>query len=206
MSAVELERRWNELAEHAPPHRCIAAYRGNYVPPHSDKQEDSSQSGVAAMPLVQLNQEDAARPRDKFRIRLHARGKYKRVEWSRIKASDALEVISDPEEYTHKYQIIGDHNYWTFQDMDADETESGLYTKVVHMLKDTTSFQVYRNGDWEQGFFPSKARGNTKDEIIGPSGDGMGLNWTIKGKVGDLVRVEFRRNIVDGKDVKSIAW
>jgi len=208
LSEVELQRHWNELEEPDHPEKCVVAYRGSYVPPPSEQNEGVVSRGLARMPLITLNQEDAARPRDKFRIRLHARGKYKRVEWSRIKASesDALAVISDPEEYTHKYQIIGDHNYWTFQDMDIDETESGLYTKVVHMLKDTTSFQVYRNGDWEQGFYPSKARGNTKDEIIGPNGDGMGLNWTIEGKVGDLVRVEFRRNIVNGEDVKSIAW
>jgi len=115
-------------------------------------------------------------------------------------------VPSKEPAYTHKYQIIGDHNYWTFEDMDADDSEPGLYTKVVHLLKDGTSFQVYRNGDWEQGFYPRMAKGNACDEIVGPSGDGMGLNWWIEGKVGDLVRVDFRRSVVDCKDQRTISW
>jgi hypothetical protein len=90
--------------------------------------------------------------------------------------------------------------------MESSKSEPGLYFKLIHMLRDTSSFQVYRNGDWEQGFFPSKPKGSTSDAIVGPSGDGMGFNWTAEGKVGDLVRVEFRRNLVDGDDVKSINW
>lgn len=159
------------------------------------------------MPLISLNYDDAAKPGDKFRVRLHIRGKYRRVEWSKVRASsNTLAVVDAVEEYTHKYKIIGDHNYWTFEDMEPVEAEQGLFTTVIHLLKDTSSFQVYRDGDWEQGFFPERARGQPGDKILGPNGDGMGLNWKIDGKVGDLVRVSFRRNMVEGESVKTMTW
>jgi hypothetical protein len=34
----------------------------------------------------------------------------------------------------------------------------------------------------------------------------MGMNWTIEGSAGDIVKIQFRRSIVEGTDVKTIAW
>lgn len=178
-------------------YRNVCAYRGSHVPDNQKSWEE--------MPLMQLNQQDAGKPGDKYRIRLHCRGKYKLVEWSKVTGVHALDVVEE-DKFVHKFNIIGDHNYWTFEEMDVDEKDPSSHSKVIHLLKDSSSFQLYRDGNWEQGFFPEKAKGSTSDNIIGPSGDGFGLNWVIEGKLGDKFNVKFRRYVVDGEDRKTVSW
>merc|ERR1739844_612586 len=100
------------------------------------------------MPLVELNRAMAGKPGDKYRIRFHVRGKYKRIEWT--KDADAI-VKPNDEQYTHKYHIIGDHNYWTFEQLERSKKEQDLYTTTVRLLKKKTNFQLFRNEDWDQG-------------------------------------------------------
>lgn len=161
--------------------------------------------GVEDMPLIQINQVDAGKPGDKYRIRLHVRGKYKRLEWTKATGLDALTAPAE-EPFVHEYKIIGDHNYWVFEPMTLDSSEPGLYTTEIHLLKDKTNFQIYRDGDWEQGFYPASPAAGSDVRVEGPDERGHGLNWQISGKVGDIYRIQWRRRAGAEGEARSISW
>merc|ERR1712080_543102 len=112
------------------PYRLVPCFLGGHLPKgyeHATGPED--------MPLVTMNADQASKPGDKFRIRLHVRGKYMRVEWSKAKGADAIAPM-DERKQTHTYSMIGDHSYWIFDDFEIDDSEEGLYVKVIQLLKD----------------------------------------------------------------------
>mmetsp|Transcript_59161 Transcript_59161/g.152155 ORF Transcript_59161/g.152155 Transcript_59161/m.152155 type:complete len:1274 (-) Transcript_59161:140-3961(-) len=180
--------------------RIQVTYEDNYLPPgHEDAK------GIEDMPLVQVNAQ-VGQPGDKYRIRLHVRGKYKRVEWCKAVGMELVESKSEELAYVHKYQVIGDHSYWSFEDMSADPTESGLYRATIQLLKETSNFQIFRDRDWEQGMYPKAAEGGAEAAVGGPDGLGHGRNWQITGKVGDHYNIEFRRRSTGNLDEKSVTW
>jgi len=185
----------------APPEpRCVVAFQSDYRPPGHEDALDEAQ-----MPVVNLSASDGGRPGDRYRIRLHVRGRYKRLEWSKATGADALTLPGEAP-YRHVYQIIGDHSYWTFAPMEPDGSEPGLYTAEIQLLKERSNFQILRNGDWEQGFYPAATSSEPGAEILGPDECGQGKNWQIHGRLGDFFRVQFRRKIVNGQDVRAISW
>jgi len=90
--------------------------------------------------------------------------------------------------------------------MESDTTETGLHRTTIHLLKDKSSFQVYRDANWDQGFYPRVVRGEQSEEIVEPDGRRLGRKWQIAGKVGDIFRVEFRRQVHGRRDDMSIRW
>eukprot|EP00443_Scrippsiella_acuminata_P129757 CAMPEP_0115605596 /NCGR_PEP_ID=MMETSP0272-20121206/17545_1 /TAXON_ID=71861 /ORGANISM="Scrippsiella trochoidea, Strain CCMP3099" /LENGTH=1305 /DNA_ID=CAMNT_0003041195 /DNA_START=17 /DNA_END=3933 /DNA_ORIENTATION=+ len=161
------------------------------------------------MPLVDTNSEMKGKPGDKYQIKLSLRGKYTRLDWSKVKKPrrGQQEVEAETETpYLHKYCIIGDHNYWTFQDMEPLEGEEGVYQVEVQLLRDKTSFQIYRDRDWDQGFYPSQTTTSHEALVRGPDERGHGKNWEIHGKAGDRFRVEIRRQYANDEDYKRVRW
>lgn len=181
--------------------RLVVAFPNDDRPPGAEDVEDET-----GMPVVNLNEGLVGQPGDKYRIRLHVRGKYYRLEWSKV--TEEAEDAKDSEErvYVHKYTVTGDHNYWTFEDMEASEEEEGLYCAKVQLLRENSRFQIYRDADWEQAFYPSVPDGGADAEVLGPDGLGHGKNWRLTGQVGDYFRIELRRRIVEGQDCRSIRW
>lgn len=179
-------------------YRSDVAYVGDYKPPGYEHAKD-----VSEMPLAQLNHAMAGKPGDKYRIRFHVRGKYKRISWT--KDADAV-VKADDEKYVHSYHIIGDHNYWTFEQMQRGKNEQDVHTATLRLLKKKTNFQIFRNEDWDQGFYPQSIEGDMYADISGPDEFGYLKRWTIHGEVGDVFRIEFRRTIVGAEDQKAIRW
>merc|ERR1712087_632874 len=87
------------------------------------------------------------------------------------------------------------------------ESEQGVHTAEVHLLKDGCRFTVVRDRDWDQAFYPSVHNGGADSKICGPDGIGLPDTWRIDGKLGDIYRVEFRRSVAkDGYDARSISW
>ncbi|CAE7494448.1 unnamed protein product, partial [Symbiodinium necroappetens] len=95
---------------------------------------------------------------------------------------------------------------------EAAEEEKGVFTAEVRILKETSNFQIYRDRDFEQGFYPApEATGGGSDqEIQGPDELGQGLNWVVKGKaqsqVGDVFKITFLRQVRRSQDKRSISW
>jgi len=174
-------------------------FEGDYVPEGVTKG-----ASISEMPLVQLNAGMEGKPGDKYRIRLHVRGKYKRLEWTKARGVDAIVALGQ-RRHTHKYHVIGDHSYWTFQQMEDHPSTKGVFSAEVQLLKETSNFQIFRDGDWDQGFYPAVGS-DSSSTIHGPDGLGQGKNWQISGKVGDVFRIDFQRHVVKQKDQRSLSW
>eukprot|EP00930_Biecheleria_cincta_P001004 TRINITY_DN10217_c1_g2_i1.p1 TRINITY_DN10217_c1_g2~~TRINITY_DN10217_c1_g2_i1.p1 ORF type:complete len:1354 (-),score=214.96 TRINITY_DN10217_c1_g2_i1:54-4115(-) len=180
---------------------CVS-FAGDYVPKDLDKN-----ATVDEMPTHVLNAGMEGKPGDKYRIRLHVRGKFLRLEWFKAKGVDAVPTLGQ-KKFEHKYHIIGDHSYWLFKEMQSKQ--KGVYTAEVQLLRTRSNFQVYRDADFEQGFYPvddDAAAGCTEsDQIIGPDGLGHGRNFSIEGKVGDIFEVEFTRIVRKEQEKRSLSF
>jgi len=81
-----------------------------------------------------------------------------------------------------------------------------LHSIEVQLRRPTTNFQIYRDADWEQGFYPRATSSDHSGEVRGPDALGHGKNWQICGSVGDHFRIDFRRQAVDAADLREIRW
>eukprot|EP00913_Durusdinium_trenchii_P019784 g18597.t1 len=127
---------------------CMVAFGGSYIPPQTE-------DDVTKMPIVNLNAGLEGQPGDKYRIRLYVQGGYKRLEWSKAKGTDAVAPLGE-KRFKHKFSVIGDHSHWFFNDM--QEVETGVYAAEVQILKSPSNFQIYRDRDFDQGFYPDEAQ------------------------------------------------
>jgi len=82
-----------------------------------------------------------------------------------------------------------------------EEVKKGNFVAEVQLLKQKTSFQIIRDADFEQGFYPAETTHISNGQILGPDGLGHGSNWEITGKVGDVFKVYFYR-----RKEKSLRW
>lgn len=170
---------------------CMVAFGGSYIPPQTE-------DDVTKMPIVNLNAGLEGQPGDKYRIRLYVQGGYKRLEWSKAKGTDAVAPLGE-KRFKHKFSVIGDHSHWFFNDM--QEVETGVYAAEVQILKSPSNFQIYRDRDFDQGFYPDE-----DDNILGPDDRGQGYYWKLNGEVGDVFRITFHRRVRRGEDKRSISW
>lgn len=182
----------------------IVAFSGNFKP-------EEARSGVEGMPVVETNAGDVGVPGDQYRVRLHLRGKFRRVEWSKL-ASSSLTSVQEDDKW-HAYHVTGDFNFWSFTEMDtlqevpAASSKEGCYVAEVQLLRDGGRFQVVRDKDWDQTFYPKEPNADATAKVMGPDCCGLGKSWRLGGKAGDIFRVEFRRTThPDGRDQRSISW
>lgn len=156
--------------------------------------------------LLESNPEDVGRPGDKYRILFSTRGKFFNVTWSKLVEDPITDaIVPTGSVHINKYAIIGDHSDWFFEDMDSD-SQLGVHTKLIKLKSTKSKFQIYRNRDWEQGFYPAVVDAGMSPEILGPDDCGYGMHWMIEGQVGDKFRVEFHRSNQEGKDNRRITW
>jgi len=125
----------------------------------------------------------------------------------------------------HKYYLVGDHNYWSrdqemkvgsITDIDRPTfgAENGFHASEAHCLKDNCTFQIVRDQDWDQAFYPkyplltSTKSGTADQEIAGPDGSGLFKKWQLPNKAGDVYTVSFSRTFADdGMEThRSIGW
>merc|ERR1719284_702067 len=117
---------------------------------------------------------------DSFRINLRVAGRWRVVDWEKISSDDR-----DLRACVGKYYITGSWNDWSWEEMtEAD----GRYFVEVTLLRDGGEFQIARNRDWNQVFYPSFARASFEwpSEVLGPDGRGHGHNWILDGEAGDV--------------------
>lgn len=153
-----------------------------------------------------MNAELQGVPGDQYLIRLHIHGKYRRVEWTKLPA-DTPKKTGALEAFTHTYYVIGDHNYWSFsKPLQVDTNKDDTYTAEIQLLGSSSKFQVVRDKDWDQLFYPHNGSG-ADAVILGPDGAGLDESWHIEGKPGDIYKVNFHRPVAaDGAGKKSISW
>lgn len=168
--------------------RVLTAFPGDYTP---DGEE---------YPVVDQDSQLLGMPGDRYRVWLRLGGKYRCVEWQKLPSAvpQALPLSS--------YYVAGDFNFWDFQPMEEEEAAASktrrLFTEVKLRSSDDV-FQVVRNKDWDQAFYPEAETQNLR----GPDGYGVAKGWCLPGKAGDVFRIHFQRSLPSsGEDKKSVSW
>lgn len=195
----EQARRLKEAGEE--PEEIVAvAFKGDTKPCGHEGARD-----ITEMPTVQPGLELSGVPGDRYTVRLQVQGKYRRVEWSKLAADPTSQMPA--EEHPHCYYIVGSHNYWTFSAMEP--SADGHHAAEVKLLDREAKFQVVRDRDWDQMFYPRAAKESMEEEdanIRGPDGYGLGKTWLLEGQIGDVFRVDFQRVVdIDGNDSTRVA-
>jgi len=152
---------------------------------------------------------DTGFPGDRYRIRLYIAGKWRTVSWEKVQPSaedgGQLPVQQLP---AGTYFIAGRWNGWQCEEMIKDDAAPGLWYFDVTFTGYGEEFQIVRNSDWSQVFYPNMPGASETDavEVLGPDDMGHDLNWYIKGTPGQVFRVEFQRMVDGAKDEKKVSW
>jgi len=106
------------------------------------------------------------------------------------------------------YSITGSFNLWALQDMQTDPSMPGLHrAEVTLMGHHGDSLQILRNGDWQQAFHPETPWADEGgSSMLGPSSADRNCVWWLSGRVGDVLRIEFQRQIAGDQDRRIISW
>jgi len=178
------------------------SFRGDYRPPGFETAADYTE-----MPTMEMNTETVGVPGDQYLVRLHmvAGSTYRRVEWKKLPSRAPAPAA---EEVAHTYYLVGDDTYWTFSPMEALSEKPGVYRAEIQLLHDSGTFQIIRDKDWDQTFYPSVADAGAEATMLGPDPfGGLDKCWRITGEAGEVFRVEFHRTVsAEGEDSKSVAW
>lgn len=180
-----------------------------------DYQPDGYKDAAAEdMPILEQNSECIGIPGDRYRVRLFVSSKqHRRVEWRKLPPPSGTSLEEAPS-HLHKYFVTGDFNHWTFLEMDevVPANTGGVINKKtrrfkaqIQLLCDGGRFQVVRDKDWDQTFYPDREGGNDS-AVLGPDAYGQDIDWCLNGKAGDVFEVEFQRTCVGGADEKQITW
>lgn len=148
---------------------------------------------------------DNGKPGDRYRVRLQMLGKWRMVNWKKVE-SLAISTRSDrsvPSE-AGKYFIVGSWNDWSFQEMFMDE--EGKFSLTFKLYRHGGEFQIVRDRDWFQVFYPATPDGTGEEYIVGPRDGGHGLNWFVDGKPGETYRIVFERKVSADRDQKKVSW
>nr|AQS99280.1 type I polyketide synthase [Gambierdiscus excentricus] len=170
--------------------------------------EDATSS--TAIAGVEASSKD--KPGDKYEVKLSIAGKYRAVTWKKVSSAGA-DALKDPA-VQGTYFVLGSWNNNQPQAMTAKHDKAlGLFTFDVGPLPSWVAgccdFQIVRNKDSLQLFHPKYggAASENRDEadVDGPD-EGSHQTWRIKAKAGDCFKIEFRRNLEGGQDVRQISW
>eukprot|EP00438_Fugacium_kawagutii_P035037 Skav203867 [mRNA] locus=scaffold1031:146086:151115:- [translate_table: standard] len=123
-------------------------------------------------------------------------GKYRCVEWQKLPSVPQALAPSS-------YYVVGDFNFWDFQPM-QEETEasskSRSFVAEVRLRSSEDVFQVVRNKDWDQAFYPEA----DTQELRGPDGYGVAKGWRLPGKAGDVFKIHFQRSLPSSGEDKKL--
>lgn len=156
--------------------------------------------------LVELPHAERGWPGAQYRIRLRVAGRWRTVDWERISESPAGTALQD-DSTRGRYYVVGSFNDWGFQEMSPDFVSAGVYNVEVMLYRNREYFQIVRNEDWQQMIFPWDRTRNEISPVGGPSDEGHGYHWELKGEAGDVFRIEFQRSMDEtGFQSMKVSW
>jgi len=145
-----------------------------------------------------------ALPGDQYRVLLRVTGKWRMVSWDKVTSisEDALATYTPG-----TYYVAGSWKRWALEEMTQDPSIPGLYKIEVRLMSDIGDFQIVRDKDWSQVFFPNPYYAGDGDaEILGPDTVVEGQTWCIDGRPGDKVTISFQRTYEGGREVRKVSW
>lgn len=164
-----------------------------------------AEQGGARLDYHSIANADSGQPGDQYRIHLCVAGRWRTVTWEKLQAGAPKEEA--PVSMSGRYFVTGTWNDWSLQDMESDPATGGFFADAL-LLRNGGEFQIVRNKDWSQVFYPNKPKATSQDssEVLGPDDLGHGLNWFLDGKAGDTFRIQFQRSVATGQDAKAVSW
>mmetsp|Transcript_73303 Transcript_73303/g.158672 ORF Transcript_73303/g.158672 Transcript_73303/m.158672 type:complete len:835 (+) Transcript_73303:1-2505(+) len=150
---------------------------------------------------------DVGKIGDKYLIKLEISGKWQMVSWEKLdSAPAAIEDQSGAVGSTSSYYLGADWNNWILEPMEPDAESPGLFVATVKVKKRGGLFQIVREKDWDQAFYPGGPEAASDGEVFGPDDEGFGYNWYLNAVAGDDIRIEFRRTFEAGKETRKVSW
>merc|ERR1712217_968822 len=134
---------------------------------------------------------DRGWPGAEYRVRLQVAGKWRTVTWERISEKPTKRQSALSDDIAGSYFVTGSFNYWDFLKMSPDMNTLGLYEAEVTLTDFYVFFQILRNKDWQQAFFPNGIPNSS--DAIGPSDEGQGVFFCIHGRPGEVYKIQFQR-------------
>lgn len=154
---------------------------------------------------------DAGVPGDEYEVKLLISGKYRALTWKRL-APESGRALSGSRvlplaTVAGKYYVTGSMNGWGFVEMTASREVPGLFFADVGPIRGSADFQIIRNKDEQQVFYPVKAGSESGvDGVLGPDFADQRLSWRVSATYGSYVRIEFRRTVTGSSDERSLSW
>eukprot|EP00413_Alexandrium_margalefii_P046685 CAMPEP_0204606950 /NCGR_PEP_ID=MMETSP0661-20131031/59388_1 /ASSEMBLY_ACC=CAM_ASM_000606 /TAXON_ID=109239 /ORGANISM="Alexandrium margalefi, Strain AMGDE01CS-322" /LENGTH=1037 /DNA_ID=CAMNT_0051618313 /DNA_START=45 /DNA_END=3158 /DNA_ORIENTATION=+ len=173
-----------ELVEYPRPADAVKALK--------DKDEAEAEN-------IMVGMTEAGKAGDQYRVQLEIKGKWRMVTWEKLPSTSSEDVAKG------KYYVSASWRNWELEEMVEDQVTPGTYTLEAMLFYGTGSFQIIRNEDWAEVFYPNPDTA-AAETVMGPDDLGGDLSWTIDGKAGDKFSIQFQRSFEDGKDAKKVSW
>merc|ERR1711879_837467 len=95
-----------------------------------------------------------------------------------------------------EYYVTGTWNSWAFSAMVPDPDINGVFRYRVRIGElGTEEFQLVLEKDWNRLIYPHLPQaGMGKGMLCGPDAYGVGLNWLIRGRVGQEYEISLDVN------------
>jgi hypothetical protein len=136
-----------------------------------------------------------ASPGDKYLVKLRVAGKWRLVDWECCeKAPSSVEPVDDA-----TYYVAASWSAWCC-DQDFRKISSGKYEADVVLTSSVGNFQLVRNKDWSQMFYPEG------DNVVGPGTAPYSASWSIKGSIGDIYKIVMQRSWKGGAFSTTVSW
>jgi hypothetical protein len=152
---------------------------------------------------------EVGNPGDQYRVHLYIAGKWRAVTWEKV-VSAPLEDLGRlaVAHTTAKYYVTGDFNDWTLQEMVRDYNVPGLFSLEVTLKWTGGEFQIVKDKDWFQVFYPSVAKAGLQSpgDVKGPDDESYNRSWYLEGKPGGVAKIEFQRVLELGEDIRKVSW
>mmetsp|Transcript_47748 Transcript_47748/g.147578 ORF Transcript_47748/g.147578 Transcript_47748/m.147578 type:complete len:1039 (-) Transcript_47748:168-3284(-) len=154
--------------------------------------------GGAEADSIMVGITEAGKAGDQYRVQLEIRGKWRMVSWEKLPTTS--EHVS-----RGKYYISASWRQWELEEMIEDPSTPGTYTIEAVLYHGVGSFQIIRNEDWAETFYPNPSPG-AEDAVLGPDDMGGDLSWTVEGKPGDRFNIQFQRTFDGHKEMRKVSW
>jgi hypothetical protein len=177
----------------------VATLRGEYwIIDGRTSPADADTTALADQPFS--GSPDAGKPGDQYRVHIRVAGKWRTVDWEKIVKEGASEPVTDSGEYS----VIGSWFDFAPQPMAASPDESGLYSMEITLPTPGGTFNIIRDGDFGQTFYPAEGVDANGGDSRGP--DEASGSWYLYGNVGDVFRIDFRRVVEAGAETQKVTW
>lgn len=146
---------------------------------------------------------DRGLPGDEYLVRYQVAGKWRTVTWEKCRSasSDAVDAL-----LAGSYFVSGSFNSYGLDEMEPVLDRRNSFRFEVELPTAVLRFNIVRNADRNQAFYPPQGSQDGQIECFGPGVNEDRRCWLISGKIGERFAIEFSRTSENGSDCKRVSW